>query len=168
MDSFVVDAGPFIHLEQINQLKLLKKLPRLFVPTSVVLEIRQGVTKFQIRTINHWPNIRIISVRKKPISAISAVVQKASLQPAEIDCIYLAHQMHPCILLTDDLTARTTAEKLSIEVHGTVGIIAYSFRRKWLSLRKAEEALNLLYHRSSLFITYGIIESAIRSLKNSI
>lgn len=115
--------------------------------------------------IENWANIKVISHHRKFPGAITAIIERAGIQQGEIDCIYIAHENFPCIFLTDDLTARITAEKLSIEVHGTVGIIAYAVRQKWLSIPKAEESLNLLYHRSSLFITYAIIESAIKRLK---
>lgn len=167
MDRFIIDAGPFIHLEQIGQLKLLKKLSSLVLPASVAVEIRQGAATRSLKTIKSWPNIKIISVQRESLATLDALIEKAGLQVGETDCIQLCLKMRPCVLLTDDLSARITVEKLSIEVHGTVGIIAYAFRRKWLSLKKAEESLNLLYHRSSLFITYAIIEEAIRSLKNS-
>ena len=72
----------------------------------------------------------------------------------------------PCTFLTDDLAARNVAEKPGIEVHGTVGLISYAARRRWLTIPQAQDALNLLHERSSLFITYAIIESAIRALKD--
>lgn len=168
MDRFIVDAGPFIHLEQINQLKLLKKLPKLFVPASVLAEINQGTIRSRIETIKNWPNMNIIAAGQKGRVSINTIIERANLQRGEIDCIRLAGEISGGIFLTDDLTARTTAEKLSIEVHGSVGIIAYAFRRKWLSLKEAETSLIFLYERSNLFITRAIIEGAISSLRKSV
>lgn len=165
MDKFVIDAGPFIHLDQIGQLRLLKKLHRIFIPVSVSLEIKQGTSSTNLRAVKRWPNVEVISVRRRSVSIVDAIVDRAPLQRGEIDCIYLVQELHPCIFLTDDLSARITAEKLHMEVHGTVGVIAYSVRHRWLSIQSAEEVLDSLYHKSNLFITYAIIEEAIRRLK---
>ena len=168
MDKFVVDAGPFIHLEEINQLKLLKNLPQLYIPTSVISEIKRGAAASgNLKTINRWPNVEILSAQRKAFLPKTGIIQKAGLQPGETDCIYLALEIPRCIMLTDVMKARATAEKLSIEVHGSIGLIAYGFRNKWLSLEEAERSFNLFYHLSSLFITYTIVEDAIRSLKKA-
>ncbi len=168
MDKFVVDAGPFIHLEQINQLKLLKNLPQIYIPAGVISEIKQGDKILSsLKDIKHWPNAKITAVQRKSIGPKGKIIRAAGLQRGETDCIYLAIQIQQSILLTDDMHARITAEKLSIEVHGSIGLIAYGFRRKWISLKEAEESLILLYHRSNLFITYAIIEEAIRNLKRN-
>lgn len=167
MDRFVVDAGPFIHLDQIGQLEILKKFSTLFVPASVAAEITHESASSNLKTIKNWANIKIQPVYRGCVRRIINIVENSNLQRGEIDCIYLSLQMRPSIFLTDDLRARNTAEKLFIEAHGSVGIIAYSARKKWLSIKKAEESLNALYHTSNLFITYAIIENAIRRLKAS-
>lgn len=167
MDRFVVDAGPFIHLDQINQIGLLKKFSKLFVPASVISEITKGAFIHTTKSITTWPNIKIVSGHIKP-PAVPINNIAANLQRGELDCLYLTYQISPCIFLTDDLAARNVAEELSIEVHGSVGIIAYAFKRNWLSIEKAKESLKLLYTRSNLFVTYAIIENAIRTLQASL
>lgn len=112
MDNWVVDAGPFIHLDHIGYLPLLQKLPRLLVPASVLHEVTRDTPRRSLHTISRWANVTII--------------------PAPPP---------------------------------TVGLIAYALKRKWLSLTQAEEALEDLYHRSRLFITYAIIERASRRLR---
>ena len=166
MDKFVVDAGPFIHLDQIHQLTLLRKLPILFVPTSVVSEIQYETMNPSLKTMKRWSNVKIISVRKKSIVLLNSIIEESGLQQGEIDCLYLADRLQPCVFLTDDLAARQTAERLQFEVHGSVGLIAYGVKKHWIPVKKAIEALDMLYEQSSLFITYAIIESAMRSLKN--
>ena len=41
VDKFVIDAGPFIHLDQIGRLELLTRLPSVLIPTGVVLELKE-------------------------------------------------------------------------------------------------------------------------------
>lgn len=166
MHKYVVDAGPLIHLDQINHLKILQKLPSIIIPSSVIQEIRHDTTQSEIKTIEKWNNVKIISSKQAAPDSARAVLKRFILQRGEIDCINLALEMSPCIFLTDDLSARQAAENLKLEVHGTVGIIAYAVGQRWLSIEEAEKALNLLYHQSSLFITYTIIEKAIHALQN--
>ncbi len=164
----MIDAGPLIHLDQIGQINLLKRFPTLFIPSSVMIEIKHDTNSPDLKAIKKWANIKITHAPKSFPGSVDSLVKKFSLQIGEIDCIQLAWDIQPCIFLTDDLSARSAAEKLSIEVHGTVGIIAYAFRQKWLSLARAEDALNRLYHESNLFITYTIIEEALQRLRKSI
>jgi predicted nucleic acid-binding protein len=165
MDSWVVDAGPFIHLDQIGSLELLKRLPSLIIPPSVVGELTTAKSRPTLETVTRWPNVTIVPPPREPLQVLERVGRHTPLHRGEWDCLRLALERSPCVFLTDDLAARTAAEQLHLEVHGTVGLIAYAVRRQWFSISNAEEALKALYHRSSLFITYAIIERAIRRLK---
>ena len=167
MDKWVADAGPFIHLDQIDHLFLLQKLPRLVIPASVVREVSQHPSARRLRTLHHWANVTIVAVRPPRHQTVEALGARTRLHRGEADCLHIALTQAPCILLTDDLVARTVAERLHLEVHGTVGLIVWAVKRKWLSLNGAEEALEGLYHRSRLFITYTIIERAIHTLRKS-
>ena len=162
VDKFVVDAGPFIHLNQISQLELLARLPVLLVPTGVLTELKEIRLR---KGVESWAHAQILTV---PPGALAVpALKRVALDRGETECLALALNQSACIFLTDDLAARKAAEKLSIEVHGTIGIIAYAARCRWLTIPQAEEALTLLYERSSLFITYAIIETAINALRES-
>ncbi len=161
MPRFVVDTGPFIHLEQIGHLPLLARLPALLVPSGVVSELRDT----RLRTIiESWPHTQVLTLA--PMAKKLSSLKRMGLDRGEIECLRLALDHAPCIFLTDDLAARRSAERLSIEVHGTVGLIAYAARHRWLSLPQAEKALHQLYEKSSLFITFEIIDSAILALRH--
>lgn len=167
MDKWVVDAGPFIHLDQIGLLRLLKHLPRLIVPPSVLHEIGQAPLSAELTALARWPNVTMLAGRHPSRRILEALGKRRSLDRGELDCLRLALHLRPCVFLTDDLAARTVAERLRLEVHGTVGLIAYAVRSQWLSVAHAEDALKALYHHSSLFITYAIIDGAIRHLKDA-
>lgn len=164
----MVDAGPFIHLDQIGHLSLLKKLPVLLVPASVLSELSAEARPQHLWAVERWPNLTIIMVRKPLSQPALQRVGRSTLQRGELDCLSVAYERQPSTLLTDDLAARTAAERLGIDVHGTVGLIAYGVRRQWLSVEVAQQALERLYHQSSLFVTYAIIERAIQLLKESV
>ena len=166
MKQIVIDAGPFIHLTQIKQIALLKKFPSICTPASVISEISL-TDEIPIETIRKWKNLKIISAQEKPTPKVEKAINEFGLHPGEKDVLCLAIELAPSIVLTDDLDARCACESLKIEVHGTVGIIAYAYHRKWLTLKMAEESLVLLYRKSSLFITSAIIERAIAKLRKS-
>jgi predicted nucleic acid-binding protein len=168
VDKVVIDAGPFIHLHQIGHLNLLKRLPSLLVPVSVLSELSVAGRHRPLQAIGRWPNLKAVAVRDPLSSPRMKRIGRMALQRGELDCLSLACERQPVTLLTDDLAARTAAERLGIDVHGTVGLIAYGVRRQWLSVQGAQEALERLYHQSSLFVTYAIIERAIRLLKESV
>lgn len=142
------------------------KLPQLLVAISVLHEIRESHIKSTLHSVPQWENVKIVTVDKRLIESFRPRFNKRMLQQGEIDCIALALEKEGCILLTDDLKARVTAEKLGLEVHGSVGIIAYAVKREWISMKTAELALHSLYHQSNLFITYAIIENAIKNLED--
>lgn len=163
MQEIVVDAGPFIHLEQIKEIALLQKFPALYAPVSVISEISfsNDLLREKIRL---WKNLKIIHIQERIIPDIERIIKKFRLHKGEEDILYLARRFNKPVILTDDLSARTAAESLKLEVHGTVGIIAYSFQKGWLSFKRAEQALLLLQRKSNLFITSAIIERAIQEL----
>ena len=116
MDKYVIDAGPLIHLDQIGHLKIIKKLPLIFIPTNVIHEIKHDTNSIDLKSLEKWANIKIISPSPQISPQINTLIKKFP---------------------------------------------------EWLSIEKAEDALNLLHYQSNLFITYAIIEQAIRSIKNS-
>ncbi len=162
--EIIVDAGPFIHLSQINEIALLKNFPSIHVPLSVISEISLG-DDVPIQEICKWPNLKIARTKEKPVPKIEEVIRNFKLHFGERDTLYIANKLCPCIVLTDDLDARNACENLGIKVHGSIGIIAYAFHNKWLSRKKAEESLIQLYRKSSLFVTFAIIEKAIKELR---
>lgn len=165
MKQVVVDAGPFIHLSQINQITLLKKFPILYTPASVISEINP-TGEISIQEIQKWKNLKIIHIPEKTIPETENIAKKFRLHRGEKDVLCIAHKkVTDYTVLTDDLDARNACENLGIEVHGTIGILAYASHNNWISFKEAEESLILLQKRSNLFITFAIIERAIAGLK---
>ena len=164
MERVVIDAGPFIHLNQIGKITLLKRFSSLYTPASVAAEI-SVTSEIPIRKIQKWKNLRIISVKERNSPEIERTVRNFRLHIGERDVLYIACTLASSVVLTDDLAARSACESLEIEVHGTIGVIAYAFHHKWISLAAAEKSLLLLSNKSSLFITSAIIERAMEELK---
>lgn len=156
MLNAVSNSGPFIHLSEINQLKLFSIFKVLIIPSSVVKEIG----KIGLR------NIKIIDVPKNEIKVFIRNLKEFNLQQAEIDALYLAKRFS-AIFLTDDLEARAAANKLKIEVHGSIGIIALAYHKNLLSLKEAKQAIINLYENSTLFLTRSLVDLSIQKLEKN-
>lgn len=165
MHRWVVDAGPLIHLEEIGRLSLLKHLSHIMIPVSVIEETARHIPRESHRVIEKWANVTIVSTPKSVPHTLEAALEKGHLHRGETDCLTIALEERPLILLTDDLAARTIAKQLRIEVHGTVGLITYSVKHKWLTSSEAKKALEDLYLRSRLFVSFAIIKRAIQRLE---
>lgn len=68
-------------------------------------------------------------------------------------------------MLTDDSAARLAAQRLGFEVHGTIGIILRSLRRKHRSKRQVLSLLRSLTRRSTLFIEARLLNEIIEEVK---
>ena len=164
MEKIIVDSGPFIHLSQIGQLSLLKKFHVLYTPASVIAEVSQGI-EVPVEEIRRWNNLTVVCATRNCAAHIERIIKTSNLHMGEMDVLYMAISISHSTVFTDDLSARVVCEKLGIEVHGTVGIIIYAFKSGWITAEQAEKNLVLLYQRSRLFVTYTIIEHAVRQIR---
>lgn len=164
MPAIVSDSGPFIHLKQINKIELFKKFSQIYTSCGVISEIRRGDSTLAKRILG-WENLKVIPAYQISIpDKIRRVIRKFNLHPVEGEIISISSSLAGAIILTDDLAARRAAQKLKIEVHGSVGIISYSFHKKWITFSCAKKSLLLLQKKSSLFISEEIIKRAVESL----
>ena len=88
------------------------------------------------------------------------------LDLGEAQAIALCIQEKANYFLTDDLEARRVAKRFKLEVHGTIGIILRTFRKKILTKKEAVEKIRELQTKSSLFITSNLIERALSEIEN--
>jgi predicted nucleic acid-binding protein len=68
------------------------------------------------------------------------------------------------VLLTDDLAAREAASDASVEVHGSIGVIALGYARGLLDRDEAASLMRALQRQTSLFVTEAIVERGIQML----
>jgi predicted nucleic acid-binding protein len=156
----ICDAGPLIHLSEIDQTSLLKQFKPLIIPELIRAEA-----------------VSFICPRDLPIQPASVDESKRSnlksrllmkLHPGEMDALALCAQRPNAIFLTDDLKARQEAKRLGISVHGSVGIIIRAFRFEIISKPQTERALRDLGNCRTLFITKAIIDEALNHLHQSV
>jgi predicted nucleic acid-binding protein len=86
------------------------------------------------------------------------------LHDGERECFYLCQQTGVTTLLTDDLSVREAAKRLSLTPVGSLGVVVKAYHLGRISLTDAKRHLADLYDVSSLFVTRAIVELAIERL----
>ncbi|MBP1987556.1 nucleic acid-binding protein [Halolamina salifodinae] len=150
----VTDAGPLIHLGEIDSLELPEVIDELVVPESVRRELEAGGAPggFDDR-----------SVEVATAGGDESWVE-AGLDAGEAAALAVAAD-RDAILLTDDLAARDAATETGVEVHGSIGIIALASGRGGLTEDEAAQLMRSLQTDTSLFVTDAVVEHGIEILR---
>jgi len=161
MTDAILDAGPLIHLGELDALDVLSNFEVMRAPLAVLDEVR-----------NHRPsaieqlNLRLQSESSRaPSAELQTLASALSLDRGEVEALALMEMYPSAIFLTDDAAARLAAEQRGYRVHGTIGLLIRSVRTR---RRKPQEILNVLQdlpQRSSLFIRPNLLESIIQRLE---
>lgn len=106
----ISDTSCLILLDKIGELDLLQKL---FGQITVTKEIADEFNK----ELPAWFSIQA------PKNRMYQVILEASLDKGEASAIALAVEEEDCLLIIDDYKGRKYAEKLHINITGTLGIL---------------------------------------------
>ena len=159
----ICDAGPFIHLDELNCLDLLADFEEIVVPLVVEKEISEHrPSAWQ----NQGLNLNRSSERTDIGEELLTLCRIFSLDAGEIEALALMERNPQHIFLTDDAAARLVAEQMKFKVHGTIGVLIRSIRRR---LRKPEEILYILAEipqKSTLHIKPSLLNEIIQMAKN--
>jgi predicted nucleic acid-binding protein len=159
----VCDAGPLIHLDELDCLDLLSDFQSILVPQQVWQEVE-----------HHRPNALLhpevmmqqVSVDLSEQASFRTFARAMALDLGEQAALSLM-ALHPeAILLTDDSAARLAAESLGYSVHGSVGILIRSIRRRQRTRQQIVALLESLPTRSSLHIRPGLLQRIIARVRN--
>jgi predicted nucleic acid-binding protein len=157
----VADTGPILHLHEAEALQLLALVGELFVPEAVQAELNS--------LLPGWGHIKPDWIKVHPLSspfreeAMNWVLAQL-LNVGEAEAISLARQLGADWLLTDDAAARLLAQSLSLEVHGSLGVVLWAAAEGHISYLEGEEILNRLT-ASSLWVSASVILEAKEALR---
>ena len=154
----VCDAGPLIHLDEINCFSLLNDFKLTLVPHQVWDE----VSHHRANALAN-PDVNLVKV-KVTISqdpTFQTLASGFTLDLGEQAALSLMRDHSEAILLTDDAAARLAAETLGYQVHGTIGILIRAIRRQQKSREQILTILRELPHHSTLHIRPGLLEGII-------
>ncbi|MBN1903654.1 MAG: DNA-binding protein [Deltaproteobacteria bacterium] len=155
----VCDAGPVIHLSELNVLHVFNDFQKVIIPSRVHDEI------LKYAPLSLDINIKVI--REIPImeESLRILCKNFSLDIGETDALAVISQRPGYIFLTDDAAARLVANKAGIKVHGTIGLLLRAVRRELLTPQEVIDILYQVPERSSLFIKASLLEQAISSIR---
>ena len=98
---------------------------------------------------------------KKPKNEqLLTMCQVFSLDIGEIEALAVLEKYRNAMFLTDDAAARLVSERMGFKVHGTIGLLVRSIRRRQ---RKPPDVLKILSdipNKSTLYLKPSLLEDA--------
>jgi len=158
----VCDAGPVIHLDELDCLDLLVGFPRVLIPTTVRKEICHHRSAAFTREDVIWEDVEH---PPKPTPQLEAMARLLPLHRGEVEalCVVLANP--GAMLLTDDTAARLAATSLQIPAHGTLGVLVRAIRRRQRTRSEVVELLRQIPQRSTLYVRSSLLAKIIEDVE---
>ena len=148
------DTGPLLHLSEAGAIHLLQQVGQVITPAVVATEFEQNTQGW------HPPQwILVRDLDKTAQSRVSGWVKANQIDAGEAEAIALVLQTKADWLLTDDAQARQFAEKLGVEVHGSIGVLLWNLAAGHITGQEAKQLLEALEH-SSLWISERVLREA--------
>ncbi len=160
--SIICDAGPLIHLDELNSTSLLNDFLQVMVPDQVWQEVKVHRPSIWKKPNFNYKKIEVVIASD---STFQALVRMFSLDLGEQAALSLMEQYPQAIFLTDDAAARLAATTLGLRVHGTIGILLRAIRRQQRTRDEVLEILRNLPSNSTLHIKASLIQEIIDRLK---
>jgi len=154
MRRIVSNTGPLLHLSEARGLDLLNLAGEVHIPSGVETEAAYYVSAWSTPA---W--MAVDTLTESHVADAIAWQQAGLLHRGEAEAIALARQLDADWLLTDDAAARLVAQKLGLEVHGSLGIVLWAAAVGHLNRAKAVAALDQLA-RSSLWMSARVMAEA--------
>lgn len=158
----VCDAGPVIHLDELNCLDLLCDFQEIILADTVWKEVKHHRPKALKNAEIHF----VRSPWKYPTDELLRTMCRVfSLDAGETEAFAIIEKNPDAMFFTDDASARLVAEQIGFEVHGTIGIILRSIRRKFMQPEQVLQILTEIPTKSSLHIRHSLLEEIIVKIK---
>jgi predicted nucleic acid-binding protein len=158
----VCDAGPIIHLDELDCLGLLTDFQEILISDTIWKEIK----RYRPLDLKRSDLSFTLSPVKYPISEILLTICRIfSLDAGETEALAIMENNPNTVFLTDDASARLVAKQMGFKVHGTIGILVRSIRRGQM---KPEEVISIIKKipiKSTLHIKPSLIEEVIFRIK---
>jgi predicted nucleic acid-binding protein len=159
----VCDAGPVIHLDQLDCLDLLADFSRVVIPDVVCRE----VVHHRPAALDHMAGkFKRLIPDEEPSAELVALRRLLILHAGEIQALQLVQELNADLLLSDDTAARLAAKTLRVSAHGTLGILVRSIRRKQRTSQEILSVLSTLPTRSTLHIKRQLLLEIIRQVED--
>jgi|SRR5882724_1055339 len=158
----VCDAGPPIHLDQLDCLDLLADFSRVVVPDVVWREVEHHrPTALDQKTIR----LERLKPSEEPSAELNSLHRLLALHAGEVQALQLAQELNAGLLLTDDTAARLAAKTLQVAAHGTLGVLLRAIRRRQRTPEEILDVLRALPVRSTLHVKRDLLDEIIRQVE---
>ena len=156
MRRIVSNTGPILHLQEINGLHLLGDAGQVCIPALVEDELRRHLPEWH-KNRPDW--LVVAEVTEAELTPLWQWVAGGVVHAGEAAAIALARRLKADWFLTDDTAARLLARSLSIEVHGSLGVVLWAAAVGHLDQEPAKDLVSRLAS-SSLWISPKILAEA--------
>jgi predicted nucleic acid-binding protein len=157
----VADAGVLIHLDELDALDVLSDYDAVYVPNAVWLEVeyhRPQALQHKVVNLIHCPAVPY----SMKVNAMSALF---TLHHGECEALTLCLNHTINTLLTDDTAARLAAKNLSLNAHGSLGLLIRAVRQKLRTPVEVVELLSAIPQKTSLHIKSKLLDDVIAQVK---
>ena len=162
--TVVCDAGPLIHLDELDSLRLIGGFQRVIVPDPVYEEVNRHRPGGLEKSGLSFTREAIRGPRREETVVLGRLL---ALDAGEMAALGLMEKYPGAIFLSDDCAARLAAERMGYEVHGTIGLVVRAIRKRLLSVEEVLRLLRELPRRSTLHIRLSLLEEIISQVEKS-
>jgi predicted nucleic acid-binding protein len=160
----VADAGPIIHLDELDCLNVLADFEKVYVPNAVW----QEVLNHQPRAMDVFSALFVRQSQVKTSPLVTALTPLYTLHSGEQEALHLCVALGNSLLLTDDTAARLAAKSLGIAAHGTLGLLVRAIRRQSRSKTDVLALLRTIPTQTSLHIRPSLLAEIIAQVEAGI
>ena len=152
--EIITDAGPIIHLAELDALVALSGFAKIIVPLAVVEEVNQH----QPEALSQLPEPYSSPPSPPSSPYLQTLFRALALDRGEVDSLCLLQNFPEGIFLTDDSAARLAAEQSGYRVHGTIGLLIRTVRKEIYSPEKVLQLMDQIPGQSTLYIRTTLLE----------
>ena len=159
----VCDAGPVIHLDELNCLDLLTDFQEIILSSKVCEEVKKYRSSALMRQDLSFTTLTRNISPDEPLLTICRIF---ALDAGETEALALIQQNPQAMFLTDDASARLAAYQMGFKVHGSIGILIRSIRRGHRNPEEIVRTLAEIPLKSTLYIKPVLLKEIIIKVKN--
>ena len=160
----IADAGPIIHLDELNSLSLLTGFDKIIIPETVWHEVQHH----RPQALHHAADLAFVRLSALDFSPqVDALTPIYTLHAGEQEALHLCVEFKNSLLITDDTAARLAAKSLGVAAHGTLGILVRTIREQTRSKSEVLELLCAIPTQTTLHIRASLLAEVIGKVEKN-